>query len=250
MRLTGDCKLDQPVRLLTSEEVEKLREELALSRDDRVFLAGSTHAGEETLIVDAWWQIRLKQPNTRLVIAPRHTDRIPEIEQALSSRGFHTVRRSELLARNGNGHLTGCEVILIDTIGELVRLYAVADITFVGGSLIKRGGHNVLEPAIQGKPVLFGPSIANFRDSARLLLDTGVGWRVQSTDDICRISDELLKGDERLFEIRHRALSVLEKNRGAAGATVEIVLELLGLTPPHPASAGPEEYSDRPIHLS
>ncbi len=233
LRLTGDCKLDQPVRLLSELEVGQLRDELALDRHAPVLLAGSTHAGEEQQLAVAWTRLRRQHPAARLVLAPRHTDRIEQVEQQLAGAGYATVRRSTLLSHNGHG-VNGCApadaIILIDTIGELRRLYAVADVTFVGGSLIKRGGHNVLEPAIQGKPVLFGPHVDNFKDAVRLLLEAGVGWTVETSADIATISSELLDGNGRLGQVREQALAALDRNRGAAGTTVEMMKELLGLT--------------------
>lgn len=230
LRLTGDCKLDQPVRLLCAQEVQSLRAELGLHEGERVFLAGSTHRGEEELLAAAWCAMCAHYPATRLILAPRHTDRIEEVEQKLAECGFATVRRSSLLGANGNGSDDGHAIILIDTIGELRRLYAVADVTFVGGSLIKRGGHNVLEPAIQGKPVLFGPNVDNFKDAVRLLLEAGVGWTVRTPEEIVAVSAELLNGNGRLAEIRAQALAALDRNRGAAAATVDMVKELLGMT--------------------
>ncbi|HYE90102.1 MAG TPA: 3-deoxy-D-manno-octulosonic acid transferase [Terriglobales bacterium] len=137
-----------------------------------VWVAGSTHRGEEDAVLAAHAEARRRVPDLALVLAPRHPERVPEVMALLEARGEPGVRRSALsqarAASGGPGR-----VVVLDTVGELAQLYAVADVVFMGGSLVAAGGHNMLEPAARGKPVLSGPHTDNFRDAAELLVACG-----------------------------------------------------------------------------
>ncbi|HVO30394.1 MAG TPA: glycosyltransferase N-terminal domain-containing protein, partial [bacterium] len=135
---------------------------LASLRDEVVWVAGSTHDGEEGPVADAFLEIRRTLPDVRLIVAPRHKQRADEAARTLEARGLTVVRRSSLAGRPAKG-----AVILLDTSGELAAVYGLASAVFVGGSLIPRGGHNPLEPLAFGVPVAFGPHTANFDDVAR-----------------------------------------------------------------------------------
>lgn len=223
--VTGDVKLDQPVEQVDGDVVAMMRESLGLRQGEQLFLAGSTHAGEEEILLDAWWQTHMRHAGLRLLLAPRHLERIADVETLVHSRGFQCLRKSRI-SLEGSGGSTH-PVILLDTIGELFRLYAAAEITFVGGSLIPRGGHNVLEPAFQGKPVLFGPHTDNFRDSVRLLKDNGIGFQVTGLEDLVATMDGLLESKEGLGAIAEKATRVLDNNRGAARRVARLVEQFL-----------------------
>ena len=135
-----------------------------------VWVAGSTHAGEEGPVLDAHAEARRKFPRLALVIAPRHPERVPEVVALVKERGAVPWRRSELAQR---AQAAGAHVIVLDTVGELAQLYAVADVVFMGGSLVPAGGHNMLEAAARGKPVLTGPHTENFREAIDLLVTAG-----------------------------------------------------------------------------
>jgi len=117
-------------------------------------------------------------------------------------------------------------VILIDTVGELLKLYGIADVTFVGGSLIPRGGHNVLEPAIQGKPVLFGPYTNNFLNSVTLLMDSGIGERVRNAEELGEAILHWLTHPDQLLAVRERAAQIMENSRGAAARAAKLIVDL------------------------
>ena len=135
-------------------------------------MAGSTHAPEEDILLTAFTELRKQYPKARLVIAPRRTDRVDEIRRLSGTNGYQTGFRSEL--KNMKKSRPEYPVVLIDTIGELGRIYAVGDMVFVGGSLKKGyGGHNVLEPAAHAKPILVGPDMLSFKDSYSLLTKAG-----------------------------------------------------------------------------
>src|SRR5919204_240605 len=154
---------------------------LGMPHDQRVWIAGSTHRGEEEAVLTAHAAASREHPGLALVVAPRHPERVDEVIALINARGFRTVRRSAL----PGGRMPGA-VVVVDTVGELAQMYAVAEVVFVGGSLVPRGGHNVLEPAQREKPVLFGPHTENFREATSLLLEKGGAIRVESGSDLGR----------------------------------------------------------------
>ncbi len=242
VQVVGDSKLDQPLRALSPTENLSLRRALHLPAEDRVLIAGSTHPGEEEMLLEAWKRVRQRQPQTHLIIAPRHTERVPDIERIIRERGFNCVRRTQLNGMRGgedgsmgegssgrNSHpsaLNPDTVIIVDTVGELLKLYGIADVTFVGGSLISRGGHNVLEPAIQGKPVLFGPYTGNFLNSVTLLVDNGIGERVRNVDELGEAILRWLTHPDQLLAVRERAEQIMENSRGAAARAAKLIVDL------------------------
>src|SRR5262249_19222828 len=145
--------------------------------DDRapLWIAGSTHRGEEVLVLDVFRRLVAQVPDLRLVLAPRHPERAGEVERLATDAGLRVVRRSRL---PGDG--AGCAVVILDTVGELADLYRLATVVFVGGSLVPAGGHNLFEPALRKKPVLSGPHTENFRESADLLVHAGGALVVRS----------------------------------------------------------------------
>jgi 3-deoxy-D-manno-octulosonic-acid transferase len=179
---------------------------LGLADGCPVWVAGSTHRGEEDTVLAAHAAARSRFPELALVLAPRHPERVPEVQALIERRGWLARRRTELpLRANRDGARPN--VIVLDTVGELAQLYGVADVVFVGGSLVPSGGHNLLEPAARGKPVLTGPHVENFRDAAELLLGCGAARTVSTA---LELGDELtqLLSDP-----------VLRERRGLAGRT-------------------------------
>lgn len=164
------------------------------------WIAGSTHRGEEEAVLDAHAAARRRFPDLALVLAPRHPERVPEILNLINARGVEAVRRSELPRPSRSD-----AIILLDTVGELAQLYTVADVVFVGGSLVEAGGHNMVEPAARGKPVLLGPHNENFRESAELLLACGAASTVRNGIEL---------GAELMFLLGDPAL---REHLGAAG---------------------------------
>src|SRR5207244_2480060 len=152
-----------------------------------VWIAGSTHEGEEEAVLGARRAALRDGPELGLVIAPRHPERAAEVLGRGGARGWPAVRRSEL------GRVREPRAVsVLDTVGELATLYAVADVVFVGGSLVPFGGHNMLEPALRRKPVLMGPHTQNFRESAALLESVGAAWIVRDGGELGRELTRLL----------------------------------------------------------
>jgi 3-deoxy-D-manno-octulosonic-acid transferase len=202
-------------------------ETLGLAPGQPVWVAGSTHSGEDDAVVHAFRTAAARVTGLRLVLAPRHPERVSEIERLLAQRGLAAVRRSALPGTPRHAHQAGePPVIVVDTVGELAGIYAAADVVFVGGSLVPAGGHNMLEPALRRKPVLFGPHVENFRDSADLLVDAGGAMVVADADELGRRLAELLASADRRRAMGQAAAEAVGRRRGALRNTMLLVENL------------------------
>lgn len=223
VRTVGDVKLDQPQIRLSETVKASLRSELGFFSEHLLFVAGSTHEGEEETILRVYQRLISQLPNLRLLLAPRHLERVESVVSKVRSLGLTPVKRSECIGKP----LRQNEVIVLDTVGELAKLYALATVAFVGGSLVQRGGHNIMEPILHGVPVLFGPNVDNFRPHAELLLREGVGFQVQGEDELTEVAYKLLRSEPLRRAISWKAEQLLSQHRGAAGRVVEAIAELL-----------------------
>lgn len=187
--------------------------------DSLCLVAGSSHRGEEEILIEAFMFLKTRFPHVRLVLAPRHPQRFAEVERLLKTAGLLFEKKSQV-----NGRLDfQTEVMLVDTLGDLPDFYAAGDVAFVGGSLVEAGGHNLLEPARFAKPVIFGPHMTNFKSLAREMAARGGGIEVRGKDDLIREMTLLLTDTEkrrsmgqRAFEIAAADHSVLERNFAVA----------------------------------
>jgi 3-deoxy-D-manno-octulosonic-acid transferase len=226
--VTGNLKHDAPPD--ETGAVELWRRLLGLAPGQRVWIAGSTHRGEEAAVLDAHRAARVTWPDLALILAPRHPERVPEVLALAASRGWSAVRRSQLprSARSPGSTDGGAPpLIVLDTVGELAALYAVADVVFVGGSLVDRGGHNMLEPALRGKPVLFGPHTSNFREAAGLLVEGGGGIVVRDPEALGAELRRLLSEPALRARVGAAAYAAAASRHGAVQATLDLVGRLL-----------------------
>lgn len=191
--------------------------------DRPVIIAGSTLKGEETAVLRAFARLRVSSPGALLIVAPRHPERFGEVERLAREEGFRTARRSELPIDED----PRADVVILDTIGELAQLYQVATVVFVGGSLVNAGGHNILEPAAFGKPVIFGPHMQNFQEIADAFLAGGAAVRVRSESELEAALRTMLADPSRRRKIGAAARAIVEANRGAKERSLEVVTELL-----------------------
>ncbi|MDK2846824.1 MAG: 3-deoxy-D-manno-octulosonic-acid transferase [Desulfuromonadales bacterium] len=223
--VTGNLKFDMSCDGVSAMNPTDLRSMYKLPADSLVWVAGSTHSGEEEPILDAYCKMRDRGIGLCLVLAPRHPGRAQEVGQMLTARGLNWVARTSLSEKSGI--LRHGDVLLIDTVGELLKLYAAADVVFVGGSLAPVGGHNVLEASLLKKPVLFGPHMANFREIARLLIEAGGGKTVSENE----LSEELLTlltDAEARADMGLAGYGFLQQHAGATERTVEVIRQQLG----------------------
>jgi 3-deoxy-D-manno-octulosonic-acid transferase len=187
----------------------------------RILVAGSTLDPEEAIVLSIFERLRREAPELMLVIAPRHAPRFDSVFALASSRGFRVARRSH------GDDASDKDVLLLDTLGELASLYAESDAAFVGGSLVRSGGHNIIEPASWGKPVLFGPHMENFADIASAFLLAGAAVQVKDEGELEGALRGILSSPARREELSRRAREVVAANRGAAERTVQALKELL-----------------------
>ncbi len=217
--VTGNTKFDALVPLSEAEEDLDLRKAFNIPLTGRVWIAGSTHEGEEELLLRVYKRLLPDFPDLRLVIAPRYIDRAARVVAIVNDAGLTAGLRS---TRN----LAGCPVVVLDTIGELARAYRLATLVFVGGSFTTRGGQNILEPAAQGRPVLFGPHMENFRDSVQVLIGRG-GIQVNDADHLHRVVAELLSQPDELRSLGELALATVGQVSGASKRNVDCLVALL-----------------------
>lgn len=220
--VTGNIKHDAPPD--AGAGAEWWRTLIGLGREQRLWVAGSTHRGEEEAVLEAHAAARLDDGALGLVIAPRHPERVPEVLALVRSRGWAAVRRSELgsAARPAAG-----AIVVLDTVGELAQLYGAADVVFVGGSLVPSGGHNMLEAAQRAKPVLFGPHTGNFREAAALLTSAGAALVVADAPHLARELRRLLADGGFRTRLGAAAQAAAAARQGALARTLELVETIL-----------------------
>lgn len=220
LTVCGNLKFDMPVPQAALEAGAAMREAWGTGRP--VWIAASTHEGEEMCVLEAHLDVMRRLPDALLLIAPRHPERFKAVEASVRSLGFQVATRS------GDGvpsHTTQCFVV--DSMGELLRFFASADVAFVGGSLVSIGGHNVLEPAALGKPVLVGPYTFNFEEITQALLDEEGGQRVSDGDELGEQVLSLLRDPVRRRRMGEAARHVFDSERGSVGKVMKLVDSLL-----------------------
>jgi 3-deoxy-D-manno-octulosonic-acid transferase len=221
VQVTGNLKFDavEPGRL--PERLSRLL--LGGTTARPLWIAGSTVDGEEELVLSAFHRVRERVPQARLLVAPRHPERFDAVPALVEAAGFRCLRRSALdpaAWRDG-------EVLLLDTLGELSQVYALASVVFVGGSLVPSGGHNILEPAVAGKPVIVGPHMENFQEMATQFREEHALVQVGSADELAHEVSSLLLDEPRRATLGERARELVGRNRGAVGRSTDALASLL-----------------------
>jgi 3-deoxy-D-manno-octulosonic-acid transferase len=249
--VSGHTKFDQQVPSLTPGERAVIRGDLGLAPDQPLFLAGSTHEGEEELILDAWETARRRIPELALMLAPRHLTRVAAIRSLIQQRGYAVRARSEIVGNgqwavssgatelepSGSVHLISSglptahcplpTVFLLDTMGELAKFYGLASVAFVGGSLAPKGGHDILQPLFQGVPTLFGPHMHNQRALAQLCLEAAAARQVADATELAEAVTVLVDDKEVRTTMLAAAERLLAENRGASARCAEAVAALV-----------------------
>jgi 3-deoxy-D-manno-octulosonic-acid transferase len=225
--VTGSLKFDSLEIPGTAAATERGRNRVLryfrISPDRPVVIAASTLKGEEEPLLEAFQRLRSTRSNALLIIAPRKPERFDEVERLTRRAGWNVARRTELRVDAEPRH----DVVILDTIGELAQLFQVATVVFVGGSLVDAGGHNILEPAVFGKPIVFGPYMQNFAEIARAFLDNGAAVEVKNGRDLEITLAELLADPVRRASLGAAARALVEANRGARGRSLDAVAQLL-----------------------
>lgn len=217
---TGSIKFDLQLPASLREQAEALRRCWGVDR--RVWVAASTHEDEDEQVLAAHKQIKQQIPDALLILVPRHPERFDAVATLVSSEGLKLARRTQQTSCDAE-----TDVFLGDTMGELPMFLAAADFAFVGGSLVPRGGHNVLEPAALGIPVLFGPHMFNFAEIRRLFLEHQAALEVASADELAKIACEWFMNAEKRSRIGENGLQLMARNRGALQRLLDLIDRLL-----------------------
>lgn len=239
IEVTGNLKFDITLPASLTEEAAALRRDWGTHRP--VWIAASTHEGEDEQVLSAFAEIRRHSPNLLLVLVPRHPERFDRVAELCNRQGLQLVRRTA-----HRPCTPGTDVFLGDTMGELRLLYRGADIAFVGGSLVPTGGHNPLEPAAMQLPVIFGPHMFNFAEITGLLLEAGGAVQVDGAGQLAATVTGFLKDPARRTEIGERAIAVVEANRGALDRTMAVIEGVLETTGDRGQGTGKSADADYP----
>lgn len=224
--VTGNTKYDQNYSQVTTEEKKALRQELGLIENIPVLIAGSTHRGEEDILLAVLRQIQGRYPIVKMILAPRDVPRSGAIVELVRRAGFVAELRSKMPSLTAEQR-EEVRVVVLDSIGELGRFYSLADLVFVGGSLVSHGGHNILEPAAQGKPILVGPHMFNFRDTYAIFSKRKACMTVLDGQELAQKTLELLQDKQAAEEMGSEAAEIVAENQGAAVRTVEHLRQII-----------------------
>jgi 3-deoxy-D-manno-octulosonic-acid transferase len=226
--VTGSLKFDSLEGPGTSAAADRGRNRVLryfrINPSRPVLIAASTLKGEEEPVFEAFQRIRARLPETLLIIAPRKPERFDEVEQIARRGGWNVGRRSRDLTVDAEPRQ---DIVVLDTIGELAQLYQVATAVFVGGSLVDQGGHNILEPAVFGKPIVFGPHMQNFAEIARTFLENDAAIQIRSGRELEPVLLGLLTDPVRRARLGAAARALVEANRGARGKTMTAIARVL-----------------------
>jgi len=223
VRVTGNMKFDENPAVGEGRFYSK--EDLGFGGTDDVIVCGSTHHGEEEALLDTFIALKDKHKDLKLIIAPRHIERAEAVGVYITSRGLKYRKFSGIAAGKDRG--LSADVVLVDVIGHLKYIYAVATLIFIGGSLVKKGGQNPLEGASLGKPVVFGPNMSNFREISGILIEGGAAVTVKNDEELAGVFEELLADDRKREDIGRNAERIVKENAGALERTVREIAPLI-----------------------
>lgn len=224
---TGNMKFDNMVTAVPEDTKERLLRLFEIGEDDKVIVCGSTHEGEEAILLRIFKQIRTKVDKLRLILAPRHIERISEVMKQIESASLRCVRKTAI-DKGSKIVMDKYEtVILVDTMGELLTIYGVADCVFIGKSLVPQGGQNMMEPAGLSKPIIVGPHTFNFNEEVQLLKEADAIKIVQDESSLLNELLYLLEHPYEAQELGKRAQSVVMKQRGATERNLKVLRNIL-----------------------
>lgn len=215
--VTGNIKFDITIDPKLNAQASFLRESWQRNGKELIWLAASTHAGEDEIILDAFKKIKRRLPHVMLVLTPRHPERFTPVYTMAQDTGLGVLRCSKITTQRFDA-----DILIGDTMGKLLIYYGASDIAFVGGSLVPIGGHNMIEPAAWEKPIISGPFIHNFHEVAKLLHDAGALKFCETADDLASQVVQLCEDEEASKAMGRAAALVVKKNRGA-------LIQLMGL---------------------
>ena len=220
IRILGNAKYDQSITHADPNLAEHYRQMLDIHRQQPVLVTGSTHTGEEAMLIEAFRALQQRLPDLVWVIAPRHLRRLTEVETLLAEQGIAAMRLRQIQEQGRSA-----DVVLVDTMGELAGLYSMATYVFCGGSLVERGGHNVLEAAAWGTPVFYGPHMTDFSDAKALLEAENAGFCVKTPQELARKILYFIEKPEEYAVAGRGALKVASRQQGSARKQIALIKE-------------------------
>jgi len=227
IHVTGNTKFDNLRKKADEDAVAALRKKFRIAPGTKIIVGGSTHKGEEKVLLEAFGKLRAGHKDLRLILAPRHTTRLKEVQAQVEASGFSHITRSALDRGTNQNISLRDRIIIVDTIGELANIYALATTAFVGGSLVDIGGHNILEPAVLAVPTLFGPYVSSCRDSADLLLKNDAAKIVRDACELEATLRFILDNPVKSADMTVRAREAVLGQKGAAGRTAAIIINYI-----------------------
>lgn len=216
----GSIKYDPENVVSRPETPRAALQDLGIDPERPILLAGSTHQGEEEILVRIYLELRQDFADLFLILAPRHIERTTEIRSRIGALDLSTARRSQIV------HAPGTDCLLLDTTGELRDWYSIATVVFMGKSLTARGGQNPVEAIVAGRPVVFGPHMENFANLSRALVAAGGALQPQDVTGLTNGLRELLRNPQQREHLTQRARTVLDPHRGATARTAELLEKL------------------------
>ena len=220
IKVAGNLKFDQESPFIFEDGIKKTEEFMSIKPKQKVLLAGSTHKGEESILLAAFSKLKKDFSDLFMIVAPRDPKRSEAVCRLFKSSGFSACLFKDLSCPSANRRF---DVIIIDTIGILRKLYAVSDLAFIGGSLVDMGGHNPLEPAAFSKPIIFGPYMNNFVQISELFLKSGGAVQVENVKSLYETASMLLSDDEKSRIMGEKAFNLFNQNKGAVGKILKVM---------------------------
>lgn len=226
IKVLGNAKYDALAAMASPALHEEIARRFNVQKNENFFVAGSTHQGEEEIVVRVYQQLLKQYPDFKLIIVPRHVERTATIMEMLQSARLPDVIT---MTEMNNGKIRNKErIIVVDVIGELFKVYSLATIVYCGGSLVSKGGQNILEAAAWGKVIFYGPSMEDFSEEKDLLEDAGAGITINNAQELLQGILHVLDDPEELMRRGTRGQAVVTANMGAAARYAEMVIRVLG----------------------
>lgn len=227
MRTMGNLKFDQTPPLFAEEAKSEIAKTIGVHGGRKVLIAGSTHSGEEEILLKVYKELKKADPSLIFILAPRHLERLEEVERILEKESFPWFRKTSFSLAGHRPDQEPSGVILLDTMGELMGIYSLGTVVFVGGSLVPVGGHNPLEPLLFRKCVLFGPYMFNFLEIATRLTEAGGAVQVTGKDELLSQMKRLLLDEAARKEIGEKGYQFLQRHQGATDRMFEEIRPFL-----------------------
>ena len=221
IEVSGNLKAEIELPALSQKDITDIRRDLNIPETAKLVVAGSVRKGEEEPLLDAFSDAKETNPDLLLILAPRHPDRAEEVERICQGYPFEVKRRTKILPGSR------WDILILDTLGELAKFYALSDAAFVGGSLIPWGGHNLLEPAFYAKPLFFGPHMDNFAHLAETFIQSGAARTVKTEKDLVNMFS--MEHEKELYEMGQRARLILQSLQGATQKTLQAIETLMSI---------------------